>query len=387
MRTHWITLFLLLINIMSINATIYIFYAKSGSAILKLDDVQKTVQYGIDKYKVLDSKNQNGVLTLYCESRYFECIENSSKIQVKEYQFVSLQNVKLFHWEGVGDYSIDDLTRTYASSIQDLVSGLDLDDKSRQKVLDYTGKMMRAIQNGTITQRDINGRWKTTDESLASTGINKKNIWGNYRKDDDFYKNVSAAMMENIMEMTNIYIPQKKATLINVWNIDHVEKEGEIVSNDNMNLSIENDIHNMRGLAIRNFNESKEFLKKNDMVNAIRLLERSIENGMSIDVIEGMLDVSFQQMLDTKKEQQALENILYTTVLLEKVTTITKKDLYFIRGLSKMLLGDASCENDLQLGGEKGYEVLKGLNDFSNQRGNIQIKSRSLKKDPNFKIK
>ena len=372
---------------MSINATIYIFYAKSGSAILKLDDVQKTVQYGIDKYKVLDSKNQNGVLTLYCESRYFECIENSSKIQVKEYQFVSLQNVKLFHWEGVGDYSIDDLTRTYASSIQDLVSGLDLDDKSRQKVLDYTGKMMRAIQNGTITQRDINGRWKTTDESLASTGINKKNIWGNYRKDDDFYKNVSAAMMENIMEMTNIYIPQKKATLINVWNIDHVEKEGEIVSNDNMNLSIENDIHNMRGLAIRNFNESKEFLKKNDMVNAIRLLERSIENGMSIDVIEDMLDVSFQQMLDTKKEQQALENILYTTVLLEKVTTITKKDLYFIRGLSKMLLGDASCENDLQLGGEKGYEVLKGLNDFSNQRGNIQIKSRSLKKDPNFKIK
>lgn len=122
----------------------------------------------------------------------------------------SVDKIKLFKHEGVGEYNIDDLTRAYASSIQDLVSGLDLNDKDRQKVLDYAGEMIRAIQDGTITERDINGRWKTTDESLASTGVNKKNFWGKYTKDDDFYKNVATDLVEKAFKNVPIYTPEAK---------------------------------------------------------------------------------------------------------------------------------------------------------------------------------
>ena len=184
MRTHWITLFLLLINIISINATIYIFYTKSGSAILKLDDVRKTVQYGSGKYKVLDSKNQNGVLTLYCDnSTYFECIENSSKIQVKEYQFTELENIKLFHWDGMGNYSIDDIVSMYAKNINNELNNLYIDDTDKQKIRDYSYKIINAIKSGNITGRDASGNFLIYGRNdLSSTGINETNWLGNYKK-------------------------------------------------------------------------------------------------------------------------------------------------------------------------------------------------------------
>lgn len=142
-------------------------------------------------------------------------------------------------------------------------------------------------------------------------------------------------------------------------------------------------------LGVQYYNRSKDHLGEKTMDKAIMYMEMAINHGITLDLIKNMLKVSFAEMLKNQREQQALENVLYTTILLEKSnpTISEKQNFYFIRGLSKMLLGDASCEKDLAQGGEDGKNVLKEIEQATNQEINKTLRFKGLIKDPNFKIK
>lgn len=140
--------------------------------------------------------------------------------------------------------------------------------------------------------------------------------------------------------------------------------------------------------SIELLNKSFDYADKGEINLAVYYMQESIKKGITIDVIERMFAVTVQTMFDTEMPIYAWENVLYSTVLLEETTTsLTKENLYYIRGLSKILLEDDSYKNDLQLAGKAGYDLIKELDSLSDQKQNQQVKTRSLKKDPNFKIK
>lgn len=133
----------------------------------------------------------------------------SNMAQVRKLQGGNtIDQVKLFKHEGLGDYNVDDLVSLYARSINDNLNSLDLKDKDRQGVLDYAGRIIQGIKNGTITGRDASGNFITSDKSLASTGINEKKFLGigGYKKDDDFYKNSAYYLINRIFEGASPYI-------------------------------------------------------------------------------------------------------------------------------------------------------------------------------------
>lgn len=130
---------------------------------------------------------------------------------IKLEQGNAVQKVKLFNHEGLGDYNVDDLVQSYASSVQDKITELDLKGKDKQKVLDYTSKIIDGIKNGTIKGRDASGNFITSDTSLASTGVNERRFAGigGYKKDDDFYKNVAYDVVNNIFKTASPYTAPK----------------------------------------------------------------------------------------------------------------------------------------------------------------------------------
>lgn len=385
---------LLMVNTLSIYATIFIFKTQSGSTIMKIDDVLKTVQYGSGDYNILNMKKTNGVLTLDCDkSTRFECIVNSSgTTTIKEYQNIATNSVKLFHWDGYGDYAVKDIESTYARNLNNYIAILGVNQVDAQKVKNESYRILQAIMSGTINHRDVNGRF-TVPAGYESTGINERKSKGflkrkDYVRDADFYRNLGYNIIDKTLRDTPIYYSSavpKKWTLINTWNITNVETIGETndaIQSQNLNNKIDN-------LGVEFFNKSKSYLAKGDFIHARIYLKEAITHGITADILKGMLELSVNQMANTKRETHAQECVLYTTVLLETTTwPLSEKEyLYFIRGLSKMLLGDASCEDDLRLGGEKGKEVLDSMNSNYNQGTNRKEKSRSLIKDPNFKIK
>ena len=132
--------------------------------------------------------------------------------QVKKYsKGDQISKVKLFNYEGVGDFNVDDLTSAYANSINDELSKLNLGDKDRQKILDVTNDIMRNIQSGNIKGRNMSGYFLLPANSdLSSTGINEKKKFlgistGKYKKDDDFYKNTSYALLDKIFKNVPTY--------------------------------------------------------------------------------------------------------------------------------------------------------------------------------------
>lgn len=132
--------------------------------------------------------------------------------QVKKYsKGDQISKVKLFNYEGVGDFNVDDLTSAYANSINDELSKLNLGDKDRQKILDVTNDIMRNIQSGNIKGRNMSGYFLLPANSdLSSTGINEKKKFlgistGKYKKDDDFYKNTSYALLNKIFKNVPTY--------------------------------------------------------------------------------------------------------------------------------------------------------------------------------------
>ena len=137
--------------------------------------------------------------------------------QVKKYsKGDQISKVKLFNYEGVGDFNVDDLTSAYANSINDELSKLNLEDKDRQKILDVTNDIMRNIQSGNIKGRNMSGYFLLPANSdLSSTGINEKKKFlgistGKYKKDDDFYKNTSYALLDKIFKNVSTYTPKEK---------------------------------------------------------------------------------------------------------------------------------------------------------------------------------
>ena len=155
--------------------------------------------------------------------------------------------------------------------------------------------------------------------------------------------------------------------------------------------STTNNNHNNKQYSeqgIELLNKSLDYADKGEFNLAVYYMQESINKGITIDVLESMLASTVQTMLDTEQTTYALRNVLLSTVLLEETTTsLTKENLYYIRGLSKILLEDDSYKNDLQLAGKAGYDLIKELDSLSDQKQNQQVKTRSLKKDPNFKIK
>lgn len=130
---------------------------------------------------------------------------------IKLEQGNAVQKVKLFNHEGLGDYNVDDLVKSYASSVQDKIAELDLKGKDRQKILDYTNRIISGIKDGTIKGRDASGNFITSDTSLSSTGINERKFLGigGYKKDDDFYKNVAYDVVNNIFKTASPYTAPK----------------------------------------------------------------------------------------------------------------------------------------------------------------------------------
>lgn len=137
--------------------------------------------------------------------------------QVKKYsKGDQISKVKLFNYEGVGDFNVDDLISAYANSINDELSKLNLGDKDRQKILDVTNDIMKNIQSGNIKGRNMSGYFLLPENSdLSSTGINEKKKFlgistGKYKKDDDFYKNTSYALLDKIFKNVSTYTPKEK---------------------------------------------------------------------------------------------------------------------------------------------------------------------------------
>lgn len=137
--------------------------------------------------------------------------------QVKKYSKGNqVSKVKLFNYEGVGDFNVDDLTSAYANSINNELSQLNLGDEDKQKILDVTNDIMRNIQSGNIKGRNMSGHFLLpADSSLSSTGVNEKKKFlgistGKYKKDEDFYKNTSYALLDKIFKNVPTYTTKKE---------------------------------------------------------------------------------------------------------------------------------------------------------------------------------
>ena len=137
--------------------------------------------------------------------------------QVKKYSKGNqVSKVKLFNYEGVGDFNVDDLTSAYANSINNELSQLNLGDEDKQKILDVTNDIMRNIQSGNIKGRNMSGHFLLpADSSLSSTGVNEKKKFlgistGKYKKDEDFYKNTSYALLDKIFKNVPTYTAKKE---------------------------------------------------------------------------------------------------------------------------------------------------------------------------------
>lgn len=148
--------------------------------------------------------------------------------QVKKYSKGNqVSKVKLFNYEGIGDYNVDDLTSAYANSINNELSQLDLGDEDKQKILEVTNNIMRGIQSGDIKGRNMSGHFILPENSnLSSSGINEKKKFlgistGKYKKDEDFYKNTSYALLDKIFKGVSTYTsPKEKSENPSEYKLD-----------------------------------------------------------------------------------------------------------------------------------------------------------------------
>lgn len=124
----------------------------------------------------------------------------------------------LFHWDGIGDYNVEDLEKTYALEIDNVLSQYDLDEEDKRKIKDRAYLTLQEIKSGRMGNRNANGTWINVTPGFESTGMNekeRKKILGlsigkkKYVKDADFYQNLAYDVLDQMIDKTNIYTPPK----------------------------------------------------------------------------------------------------------------------------------------------------------------------------------
>lgn len=124
----------------------------------------------------------------------------------------------LFHWDGIGDYNVEDLEKTYALEIDNVLSQYDLDEEDKRKIKDRAYLTLQEIKSGRMGNRNANGTWINVTPGFESTGMNekeRKKIFGRsigkkkYVKDADFYQNLAYDVLDQMIGKTNIYTPPK----------------------------------------------------------------------------------------------------------------------------------------------------------------------------------
>lgn len=124
----------------------------------------------------------------------------------------------LFHWDGIGDYNVEDLEKTYAAEIDNVLSQYDLDEEDKRKIRDRAYLTLQEIKSGRMGNRNANGTWVNVTPGFESTGMNekeRKKILGlsigkkKYVKDADFYQNLAYDVLDQMIGKTNIYTAPK----------------------------------------------------------------------------------------------------------------------------------------------------------------------------------
>lgn len=124
----------------------------------------------------------------------------------------------LFHWDGIGDYNVEDLEKTYATEIENVLSQYDLDEEDKRKIRDRAYLTLQEIKSGRMGNRNVNGTWVNVTPGFESTGMNekeRKKILGlsigkkRYVKDADFYQNLAYDVLDQMISKTNIYTAPK----------------------------------------------------------------------------------------------------------------------------------------------------------------------------------
>lgn len=120
----------------------------------------------------------------------------------------------LFHWDGIGDYNVEDLEKTYASEIDNVLSQYDLDEEDKRKIRDRAYLTLQEIKSGRMGNRNANGTWVNVTPGFESTGMNEKERkWflgkKRYVKDADFYQNLAYDVLDQMIGKTNTYTAPK----------------------------------------------------------------------------------------------------------------------------------------------------------------------------------
>lgn len=120
----------------------------------------------------------------------------------------------LFHWDGIGDYNVADLEKTYATNIDDVLSQYDLPEEDKRKIRDRAYLTLQEIKSGRMGNRNANGTWVNVTPGFESTGMNEKERkWflgrKKYVKDADFYQNLAYDVLDQMIGKTNTYTAPK----------------------------------------------------------------------------------------------------------------------------------------------------------------------------------
>lgn len=120
----------------------------------------------------------------------------------------------LFHWDGIGDYNVEDLEKTYAAEIDNVLSQYDLDEEDKRKIRDRAYLTLQEIKSGRMGNRNANGTWVNVTPGFESTGMNEKERkWflgrKKYVKDADFYQNLAYDVLDQMIGKTNVYTAPK----------------------------------------------------------------------------------------------------------------------------------------------------------------------------------
>lgn len=213
-------------------AKTYIFQTNLG--VFKFDDIKYIVHYKGLLFEVYDAKQDtNNNLILYCitgnDKRKFNIQTNSKETYIVESRLsiISKSSVKLFKWEGVGEYNLDEVVSRVIRNKDSYFNRQGLSGTRLSNAISATNKLINSLQKGSLS-RKADGSFEDATGALSSTGeYDRKKVFGikgKIKENENSGMNDAASYLAEIINT----MPQYEVISTENWEQTSILKVSDI---------------------------------------------------------------------------------------------------------------------------------------------------------------